>query len=160
MKKALLICATLLLSFFAVELFTIKIARADNAIGVVLGSPTGASGRFGLDGNHSLEGALAYAFGEYDGLEVHATYLWDHARSFGTKEGPIEMYYGLGARMIVINSGKHDGEVAVGPRAPIGLLYNFHNPNIEVFGELSATLDVVPKTDVDLGAGIGFRVRF
>ncbi|QDK37524.1 hypothetical protein [Bdellovibrio sp. NC01] len=160
MTKALLISTTLVLSFLAVELLTIENAHADNAIGVVLGSPTGASGRFGLNDGHSIEGAVAYAFGEWDGLEVHGTYLWDHARTFGTKEGPIEMYYGLGARLIMINSGKHDGEVAVGPRAPIGLLYNFHNPNIEVFAELSATLDIAPKTDVDLDAGIGFRVRF
>lgn len=144
----------------ALLLVTGSYAHADNAVGLVLGSPTGVSARFGVDGQHSIEGALAYAFGYYDGMEIHATYLWDRARSFATKEGPIELYYGLGARLITINSGKHDGQVAFGPRAPLGLLYNFNNPNIEVFAEVSATLDITPSTDVDLGVGLGFRVRF
>ncbi len=48
----------------------------------------------------------------------------------------------------------------IGPRAPVGLLYNFHNPNIEVFAELALAVDLTPKTDVDLDVGIGVRVRF
>lgn len=135
-------------------------AYADSAVGVVVGDPTGVSGRLGLDGKHSLEGALAYSSGHYEGLHIHATYLWDRARSFGTTEGPIEMYYGLGVRIITIQDGKYDGDVAVGPRAPLGLLYNFNNPNLEIFGEVSAALDLAPKTDVDLDVGIGVRVRF
>ncbi|MDG0817335.1 hypothetical protein [Bdellovibrio svalbardensis] len=160
MKKTLLIASSVVLSFFIIEFFAAEKAHADSALGIVIGDPTGVSGRTSLNGAHSLEGAIAYSFGHYDGTEIHGTYLWDRARSFATKEGPIEMYYGLGARVIFINSGKHDGEVAVGPRAPLGVLYNFHNPNIEVFGEIAATLDIVPATDVDLDLGIGFRVRF
>lgn len=136
-------------------------AQADNAIGVVLGDPTGLSGRFGLDGQHSLEGAIAYSTGSRSGLHVHTTYLRDNARTFSVENsGPIEMYYGIGLRVIAIDSGKHDGEVAVGPRAPLGLLYNINNPNLEIFGELSLALDLVPDTDVDLDAGIGMRYRF
>lgn len=160
MKKTLLFVASLLLSIVVVEFFTADTVHAESAVGIVIGDPTGVSARTKLDAAHSLEGALAYSFGHYDGLEIHGTYLWDRARSFATTEGPIELYYGLGARAIFINSGKHDGEVAIGPRGPLGVLYNFHNPNIEVFAEVSATLNVVPSTDVDLDLGIGFRVRF
>ncbi|MEK2645224.1 hypothetical protein [Bdellovibrio sp. BCCA] len=143
-----------------ISLLGIQHAHAEAALGAVIGDPTGISGRLGMDGQHSLEGALAYSTGHYEGLHVHATYLWDHARSFATSEGPIELYYGLGVRLISINGGKHDGEIALGPRAPLGLLYNFHNPNVEIFGEVSLAMDLVPKTDVDLDVGIGVRVRF
>lgn len=160
MNKTFFILSSLLLSLIIVDVFAADTARADNAVGIVIGDPTGVSARTTLDGSHSLEGALAYSFGHYDGTEIHGTYLRDRARSFVTKEGPIEMYYGLGARLIFINNGKNDGRIALGPRAPLGALYNFRNPNIEVFAEISATLDVVPSTDVDLDIGIGFRVRF
>jgi hypothetical protein len=86
--------------------------------------------------------------------------LWDRARSFSTTEGPIDLYYGLGVRMIAVNRGSQDGKIAIGPRAPLGLIYNFNDPNVEIFGELSLALDLTPKTDVDLDVGIGVRIRF
>ena len=135
-------------------------AKADNAVGAVLGDPSGLSARFGLDSFHSIEGALAYSVSGYKGFHMHATYLWDRARAFKTSGDPLYMYYGLGARFISINDGKYDGDLAIGPRAPLGLIYYFENPDLEVFGELSVALDVAPKTDVDLDVGIGVRVRF
>lgn len=140
--------------------FLTQQAHAANALGVVIGDPTGLSGRMGLDGQHSFEGALASSSGTYDGLHIHGTYLWDHARSFATHQGPIDLYYGLGLRLISIRHGKYDGDTAIGPRAPLGLIYNFHNPNLELFGELALALDITPKTDVDLDIGIGLRIRF
>ncbi|WII71810.1 hypothetical protein QJS83_15200 [Bdellovibrio sp. 22V] len=143
------------------SLLGIEHAHATNALGVVLGDPTGVSGRMGLDNAHSLEGAVAFSLGKDEDLHLHATYLWDRARSFNVEGGgPLEMYYGLGVRLITFDGGKHDGEVAIGPRAPLGLLYNFNNPDIELFGEISVALDLTPETDVDLDLGIGVRVRF
>lgn len=135
-------------------------ARADNALGVVLGDPTGISGRFSVSPANSFEMAVAYSSSHYEGLHIHGTYLWDNARNFRTSASPLEMYYGLGVRLITINKGERDGSTAVGPRAPIGLLYKINNPNLEFFGEVSATVDITPKTDVDLDIGIGVRVRF
>lgn len=149
-----------LIFILLLSLLGIQQAHAEAALGAVIGDPTGISGRVGLDGKHSIEGAIAYSTGHYEGLHLHGTYLWDRARNFATSEGPLELYYGLGVRVIAINKGSRDGEIALGPRAPLGLLYNFHNPNVEVFGELSLALDLVPKTDVDLDVGIGVRVRF
>ena len=148
-------------SMLALSLMMTHHAQADSALGVVLGDPTGFSGRTSLDGQHSLEGALAYSTGHHSGLHVHGTYLWDRARVFSVeRSGPIEMYYGLGLRLISINSGKHDGDIAIGPRAPLGVVYKINNPNLEFFGELSLALDVAPDTDVDLDAGVGIRIRF
>lgn len=135
-------------------------AKADNAVGAVLGDPSGISARFGLDNAHSLEGAMAYSVSGYKGFHMHATYMWDRARSFKTAGDPLFMYYGLGARFIAISDGKYRDDIAIGPRAPLGLIYYFENPDLEVFGELSLALDVAPRTDVDLDAGIGVRVRF
>jgi len=135
-------------------------AKADNAIGAVIGDPTGVSGRMGYDEGHSIEGALAYGLGHRSGLHIHGTYIWDKARTFETEGGPLYLYYGLGARLIAINHGDDDGEIAIGPRAPVGLLFNLHDPNLEIFGELSLAMDLTPSTDVDLDACIGVRIRF
>lgn len=153
--KMLLVCWVMIGSvFFA------RGAKAEFALGAVLGDPTGFSGRWGLSDQNSLEAALAYSSSSYEGLHAHVSYLWDHARSIKTSVRPIEMYYGLGLRIISITRGKYDGDTSIGPRAPVGLLYIFQNPNIEVFGELALTLDITPRTEVDLDAGIGARIRF
>lgn len=150
---------TTLIALISTSLF-IQTAHATSAIGVVIGDPTGISGRLGLDGQHSFEGALAFSSSKYEGLHIHGTYLWDRARTFATQEGPINLYYGLGARLISIRDGKYDGDTAIGARAPLGLLYNFNNPDLEIFGEVSLALDLTPKIDVDLDLGIGVRIRF
>jgi hypothetical protein len=137
-------------------------ASADSGLGVILGGPTGISGRTSLDSQHSLDLALAYSHHPYYGFYIHGTYLRDAARLFpvANNNAPLELYYGLGLRVISINKGKYDGDIAVGPRAPVGLLYNINNPNLELFGEISLALDIVPRTEVDLDVGVGVRFRF
>lgn len=136
-------------------------ARAENALGIVIGDPTGLSGRFGVSADNSIEGALAFTSEHYHGLHLHGTYLWDRARTFHVQSGgAIDMYYGLGARIISINSGEHDGDVALAARAPIGLLFKINNPNLEFFAELAAALNVTPNVNADLDVGIGCRIRF
>jgi hypothetical protein len=149
--------AALILSLVTLSSYS---AHADSAIGAVIGDPTGISGRTSYDNDHSLEGALAYGLGHRSGMHIHGTYLWDKARTFHTDSGPFYLYYGIGARIIFIDHGDDKNDIAVGPRAPVGILYNFKDPNIEVFGELALTLDIAPSTDVDLDAGIGVRIRF
>ncbi len=138
------------------------LSYADSGVGVILGGPTGISGRTSIDSQHSLDLALAYSHHPYSGFYIHGTYIRDAARLFpvANNNAPLEMYYGLGLRVISINKGKYDGDLAVGPRAPVGLLYNIDNPNLELFGEISLALDVLPRTEVDLDVGIGVRFRF
>lgn len=138
----------------------LSFAQADTAVGVVIGDPTGISARFGLDAEHSFEGALAYSSSDYEGIHVHGTYLWDKARVFKTEADPLYLYYGLGLRLISISKGKYDGDLSVAPRAPLGLRYIFENPDVEIFAELALSLDLTPTTDVDLDGGLGVRIRF
>lgn len=129
-------------------------------IGVILGDPSGLSAKMKMDGAHSMDGALAYSSGRRNGLQLHADYLWDRARSWETTQGPLDMYYGLGGRIITYDDNDHKSQVSVGPRGSIGLSFNVFNPNLELFGELAAVLEVAPSMGVDLDAGIGARIRF
>lgn len=138
-------------------------AKEEYQLGVVLGSPTGISGKIGLGGNRSVDGVLAYSLADNRSLEFHADYLIENAHAFHINaSSPLMLYFGIGARMAVIdhNHHRHDGDLALGPRAPIGLNYKIVNPNLEFFGELALCLDIVPETDASVEGGLGLRYRF
>jgi hypothetical protein len=130
-------------------------------LGIVLGAPTGISAKATLDDKHSIDAALAYSLADELGLEFHADYLVEKAHLFATNAGaPLELFYGIGARVVSITSGPHDHDVAFGPRVPIGLTYQLGEPKIEFFGELALAFDILPATNLDLEGGIGLRYRF
>ena len=130
-------------------------------LGVVLGAPTGISGKASVDSKHSVDMVLAYSLADELGLEFHADYLVEKAHSFGTSGGnPFELYYGIGARVVAITRGKHEDDVAFGPRTPLGVTYRINNPKVEFFGELALAFDIIPATNLDLEGGVGLRYRF
>lgn len=136
-------------------------AREELQLGVILGAPTGISGKMSLGNNRSIDAALAYSLVNDLGLVFQADYLVENAHSFSINAPhPLELYFGIGARLAIIDHGRHEDDLAIGPRAPIGVSYTISNPNLQFFGELALILNVVPDTDVDLDAGIGVRYRF
>jgi hypothetical protein len=151
----------LLSTLFATLMLMATAAHAeDYALGVILGDPSGLSGKAKQDGAHSIDGALAYSSGKHHGMQFHADYLWDRARSWGTTQGPLDMYYGLGGRLISYNDDHDNSKLSIGPRGSLGLDFNINNPNLEFFGELALILEVSPEMTADLDAGIGARIRF
>lgn len=149
----------LLSALLAVLMMTSAAHAQDFGLGVILGDPSGLSGKMRMDGNHSLDGALAYSSGKHAGMQFHADYLWDRARSWGTTQGPLDMYYGLGGRLISYNDD-NKSQISIGPRGSLGLSFNINNPNLELFGELAMILEVTPSISADLDAGVGARIRF
>lgn len=150
--------------FLSAVLFLIvqtSFAREEMQLGVILGSPTGISGKMSLGNNRSIDAALAYSLSNDLDLVLHADYLIENARSFSINAPqPLELYFGIGARIAIVEQGKHEDDLAIGPRAPVGISYTINNPNLMFFGELALILNLVPDTDVDLDAGIGVRYRF
>lgn len=154
--KALKIFVTLSLIFFSAS----YAAAEKYGLGVVLGDPTGVSGKMKLNDAHSVDAALAYSSGRHSGLQFHSDYLWDRARSWDTDEGPLHMYYGLGGRLISYEDKDKKSQVSIGPRGSLGVTFNINNPNLEFFGEGAVVVEVAPSINVDLDAGIGARIRF
>ncbi|AGH95962.1 hypothetical protein [Pseudobdellovibrio exovorus] len=144
-----------------VLIFSTSAFAEEMQLGVILGSLTGISGKYRLDNGRAIDGALAYTFDGRKGMSIHADYLIDPARRLNAGElTPLNLYYGLGARVSDITDGSDRGKARVGIRAPIGINYLTTNPNLELFGELVPVLDLAPSTDVHLNAGIGARFRF
>jgi hypothetical protein len=143
------------------SLISTSYAHAEYAVGAMVGDPIGFSGRMSLNDQNSVDAAVAVSGGTYRGLQLHSTFLFDKFQSWEmAKEGPMNLYLGIGARMIFINDGKYDGDVAFGPRAPVGMTYMWADPKVEFFAEAALILDVAPKVDADLDIAAGARFRF
>jgi hypothetical protein len=130
-------------------------------LGVILGSTTGISAKYGLGNNRAIDGALAYSSDNLYGTSLHVDYLVENARHFNLGSlSPLTLYYGIGGRFVNIRNGDDRDKLRAGVRAPIGLDYIISNPNLEFFAELAPILDLTPRTDVYFDVGIGVRYRF
>lgn len=152
MKKLLtLFIATLSMNIFA----------EGNQVGFILGAPTGLSAKKELGNHRSVDGALAYSLRSNESLVMHANYLFENQFALHIQDlATLNLYYGVGGRLAFIDEGKDKDKIAIGPRAPIGFTYDVPNVPVQTFIELSATLDLIPDTDVDFDAGIGARIKF
>ena len=123
--------------------------------GVVIGEPTGLCLKAWVGKHTAFDAGLALAFtGQESSLHLHADYLAHHFGILKPEKGTVALYYGLGARM------KLEEESRVGARVPLGLAYLFADVPLDIFLEISPILDLVPRTDVSINAGIGIRYFF
>ncbi|MEZ0392790.1 MAG: hypothetical protein ACAH59_11290 [Pseudobdellovibrionaceae bacterium] len=149
--------------FFIFTVFLSLSAQAGNgpfSLGAILGDPTGLSAKYDLSRNEAIDGALSWSSGSRTGVQMHGDYLRIHPGQIGAGNAQIDLYYGIGARLIGIDRGDHKGKVSLGPRAPIGLKHELRDPSIEFFGELALILDLIPSTSADFDIGVGARYRF
>ena len=157
MNKQLLKSLTcLLLSLFVADTYA-----EGNMLGFILGAPTGISAKKELGNSRAVDGALAFSLRKNESLTLHSTYLFENRFPVHIQDaGTMNLYYGLGARFAFIDAGKDRDKVAFGPRAPLGFNYDFTQQNVQLFTELSLTMDLIPSTEVDFDFGIGARFRF
>ncbi len=145
----------LLMTLFSMSTF------ANNQIGFILGSPTGLSYKRDLGNNKSIDAALAYSLRDQESLVVHSTYLFEKEYQFDIeKVATLFAYFGVGLRLAIIDEGKHNDDISMGFRFPLGLTYDLNSPNIQIFSELSAVTNFIPDTDIDFDLGIGARFKF
>ncbi len=130
------------------------------SLGAILGNPTGLSGKMDLDKNEALDGAFSWSLGSHAGTEVHVDYLRIRPQSIEAGDTWIDLYYGIGGRLISLSSDDNRGKLAIGPRAPIGLSHELADPRIQFFGEVALVLNLTPSTSADIDLGVGARYRF
>ncbi|MCK6594822.1 MAG: hypothetical protein L6Q33_06455 [Bacteriovoracaceae bacterium] len=146
---------------FIALLFQQSVLAEGNQLGFILGAPTGISAKKELGNDRAVDAALAYSLRKEESLVIHANYLFENQFAFHIQDlATLNLYYGIGGRFAFIDEGKDKDKIAIGPRAPIGLTYDFAQVPVQTFVELSATLDLIPDTDVDFDAGIGARIKF
>ena len=145
---------------FVTILFSLIIISSINAqsngigVGLIVGEPTGISGKYWTGSTTAFDAALAWSFVDENAFQIHADYLFHNIRLITISEGKLPFYYGIGARLKTAN------DIKLGVRVPLGLAYLFQNVPIDIFIEVVPILDVIPKTDFQINAALGARYFF
>jgi hypothetical protein len=140
-------------------------ARADGGpfgLGLILGSPTGVSGKLYFNRQNAIDFAVGEAFANERGFHFHLDYLW-HPFMLAQDEGfSLPFYLGIGGR-ILSRDGHAGSDLHLGARAPFGILFDFKRVPLDVFVEVAIIVDIIHNNDddlVDLNAGVGIRYYF
>jgi hypothetical protein len=118
-------------------------------LGLELGAPTGITGKYFVAPSGALDFGLGAVYGHYygdDGLHLYMDYLW-HPLVLASPE-PFELpfYIGVGGRFWTFDYCRANNDCGVdgsvfGIRVPIGLDFDFNNVPLDVFVQLTPTLD-------------------
>ena len=121
-------------------------------VGIMLGSPTGATAKYWLAPTRALDLGLG-TDGEF---EFHADYLL-HAFDVFPKspDTRIGAYAGLGG---AVTSRHESGGLAL--RIPVGVTFLPVRYAVEFYFELVPTVEVTPDSHTDMDFGLGGRFYF
>ena len=126
--------------------------------GVMVGEPTGLSGKLWLDARHAVDAGLAWSLQSQRSLHAHADWLIHDPEILADSQIPGEpsLYYGVGGRL----SARDHGRDHLGVRIPLGLAWRLPGAPLAVFFELAPVVDLVPDTGLDVEGGLGLRYCF
>ncbi len=155
MKKSLI----LTVCFLMLATFGTATAGSNTSgfgLGIMLGEPSGLSGKLWSGGNTAFDFGLAWSTSSNSGLAIHADYLWHKMDMISVDKGALPFYYGIGARY----RGRDNSDNNFGVRVPFGLDYLFFQSAFDVFFEVVPILDLSPDVDFDINVALGGRYFF
>jgi hypothetical protein len=123
-------------------------------LGVILGEPTGISGKLWTGQKTAIDGAVAWSFEKKSSMHLHGDLLFHHFHLAKIDKAKFLTYYGIGGRV------KFEDDSKLGVRFPLGIDYLFAKSPFDFFLEIVPILDLAPSTDFSLNAAIGFRYFF
>lgn len=135
-------------------------------LGLILGSPTGLSGKYFLGADTALDFGLGvYGGYRYDNaVHAHVDFLWHPVNLASTPAFHLPLYFGLGGRLLDHDRGKDDrNHTHLGVRVPIGIALDFNRVPFDIFFELALVADVLVEDDhgrLDFDGAVGFRYWF
>ncbi len=123
-------------------------------LGVVIGEPSGITGKYWLNQRAAFAGATAWSFRGNTTIHMHLDYARHNFEAITVNKGSLAFFYGLGGRILIGDTDR------IGVRIPFGLSYNFENDPLEIFLELAPILDLTPGTEFTGNSGLGLRYYF
>ena len=118
-------------------------------LGVVLGDPTGISGKVWVGGNRAVDGLIAWSLRDF--LFIQSHYLFHFRGAVENEE--FVFYAGPGG---FVRAGQ--GRDRMGVSGNFGIAYTVRQ--FEIFLELAPKVSIIPDTDGDLTGGLGFHYFF
>jgi hypothetical protein len=131
----------------------------ETGLGVMIGSPNGITGRTWFDNEHSIDYAAGWNVANSSRFQVHVDYLWMRPRLIDINGTKFDFYFGGGISFRT-HSGVFDHETVFGPRVPVGMSYEFTDPNLEVFAEAAVNIGLIPTGNTYFDANLGARLYF
>jgi hypothetical protein len=136
-------------------------------LGLIIGSPTGISGKYYLGGSgNAMDFAVGGAVASNRGLHVHADYLWHPVMLTRDDSFNLPLHVGVGVRLLDHDDGGKSGDddFHVGVRVPGGITFDFTEVPLDVFIEIALVADFRSDHNdsfgLDLNAGVGVRYYF
>ncbi len=130
-------------------------SAGDFGAGLIIGDPTGLTGKWWLSQTRAVDLALAWDLsGPENRFETHADYLWHFPLHIAGMEGRLPLYVGVGGRLLAGHNAR------VGVRVPFGISYLSAQVPFEVFAEVTPLLDFTPDSDTSVSAALGARFYF
>lgn len=123
-------------------------------MGVVLGEPSGITGKLWQADQNAFSGTAAWSFRGQSTIHLHLDYQRHNFDIISPQTGSMALYYGVGGRLLV---GDRD---RAGIRIPLGISYFFVNEPLELFFEVAPILDLIPGTEFSGNSGFGVRYYF
>lgn len=134
-------------------------------LGLIIGSPTGFSGKYVLARKAAIEINAGWSFGDHTGFHVTGDYqhLFPGVvhDEYGKSLETVIPYIGIGGRAKIRSTGdaaNDDTEFAVGVRMGGGIEYMISK--VGIFLELFPVVNIIPSTDFDFEGGLGARYYF
>ena len=143
--------------YAVVLLFSVQVwAEGNNGLGIVFGDPSGVTYQRKINQQQFADFYFAYT---WDDEWVFMGDYKLHLNGIFGEQTPVVPYAGLGA-FLKIEDKKHNDDVALGVRIPLGVDWKIPQGPIVLFGELVPALRLIKSTDADFQAGIGGRFFF
>lgn len=144
-----------LFALMFISFSSLKAQENKFGLGVMLGAPTGFSGKYWLNEENALDFGLAYSFVETNNaLSIHADYLYHDARWF-PRFDRLDFYYGFGARI-----RSNNDQTSLGIRGVAGLALMLKEAPVDIFIEIAPVFKLIPSTALNMDAAIGARYYF
>lgn len=126
----------------------------DIGLGGQVGEPTGVSLKVYQPGSVSYDFLAAFDLEDFFFLNVHGIFQ----RQLGDPDN-LYLFYGPGGFVgIHDRPWNKDDDVALGISGRIGL--SLFIEEFEIYGQLTPRIEVAPRTNGEVGGGVGFRYYF
>lgn len=143
-------------------------ANKEFGLGLMIGHPTGLSGKYYLSADTAVDFGLGVVggYGHRSGLHLHADFLWHPAVLVTQSSFVMPLYFGVGGRFWDFDDDRddrYDDDTALGVRVPLGIALDFNNVPLDVFFELAFVLDFFVNdggAHGGLAGAIGVRYYF
>ncbi len=137
-------------------------------LGIILGSPTGFTGKFVITHRSAIAANVGWSLGDNPKLHFTCDYQFlfptvlrwtDDMTGEQTEIKNLTPYIGIGGRFkFKENEPEHETELNVGLRLGGGAEYQISR--FGIFLEIYPVVNILPSTDFNLEGGLGARIYF